>query len=231
MSITGEPDGEPQKVGVALVDVITGLFATVGILAALRHRDATGEGQRVDVDLLSACSPRSSTRAPRTRPAEWCRGGWATRHPSIAPYELLPAADGDLVLAVGNDRQFAALCEVLGAPGLAGDERFATNADRVAHRDALRDRARAAPIATSDRSMDRGAYRGRCPGGRGQRHRRGVRARREARPRADRRGAGREGPHSVGCPATRSDSPRRRRTIAPLRLRCRQSVLQPTNWG
>ena len=130
MSITGEPDGEPQKVGVALVDVLAGLFATVGILAALRHRDATGEGQRVEVDLLVlAARRRSSTRARPTRPAGVVPERMGNQHPSIAPYELLRCADGDLVLAVGNDRQFAALCEVLGAPELADDARFATNPD------------------------------------------------------------------------------------------------------
>jgi crotonobetainyl-CoA:carnitine CoA-transferase CaiB-like acyl-CoA transferase len=138
MSITGAPDGEPQKVGVALVDVLAGLFATVGILAALRHRDATGEGQRVEIDLLS-----SLLAALVNQGSAYTSGGtvprrMGNRHPSIAPYELLPAADGDLVVAVGNDRQFAALCEVVGAPGLARDPRFATNATRVENRDALR---------------------------------------------------------------------------------------------
>lgn len=138
MSITGAPDGDPQKVGVALVDVITGLFATTGILAALRHRDATGDGQRVEVDLLSSLLAALVNQA-----SAYTVGGVVGRrmgnaHPSIAPYDLYAAADGDLVLAVGNDKQFTALCEVLGAPELAGDARFATNPQRVAHRDELR---------------------------------------------------------------------------------------------
>jgi crotonobetainyl-CoA:carnitine CoA-transferase CaiB-like acyl-CoA transferase len=137
MSITGTPDGEPQKVGVALVDVLAGLFASVGILAALQHRTATGEGQRVDVDLLS-----SLLAALVNQGSAYTAGGvvparMGNEHPSIAPYELLPCADGDLVLCVGNDRQFAALCAVVGAPELAGDARFATNAARVEHRSAL----------------------------------------------------------------------------------------------
>ena len=131
MSITGEPDGDPQKVGVALVDVLAGLFATVGILAALRHRDATGEGQRVEVDLLS-----SLLAALVNQGAAYTAGGvvperMGNQHPSIAPYELLRCADGDLVLAVGNDRQFAALCEVLGAPELA-ERRALRHATRTA---------------------------------------------------------------------------------------------------
>jgi crotonobetainyl-CoA:carnitine CoA-transferase CaiB-like acyl-CoA transferase len=134
MSITGAPDGEPQKVGVALVDVIAGLFSAVGILAALRHRDATGEGQRVEVDLLSALLGALVNQASAYTAGGVVAGRMGNQHPSIAPYELLRAADGELVVAVGNDRQFAALCEVLGVAELAGDERFATNPARVAHR-------------------------------------------------------------------------------------------------
>ncbi|GAY07291.1 CaiB/BaiF CoA-transferase family protein [Pseudonocardia sp. N23] len=137
MSITGEPDGEPQKVGVALVDVLAGLFASVGVLAALRHRDATGQGQRVEVDLLS-----SLLAALVNQGAAYTVGGvvpqrLGNRHPSIAPYELIACADRDLALAVGNDRQFRALCGVTGLDDLADDPRFATNPARVAHRDLL----------------------------------------------------------------------------------------------
>jgi crotonobetainyl-CoA:carnitine CoA-transferase CaiB-like acyl-CoA transferase len=140
MSITGEPDGEPQKVGVALVDVITGLFAAVGILAALRHRERTGEGQRVEVDLLSCLLAALVNQGSAYTLAGAVGRRMGNAHPSIAPYELYATGDGDLVLAVGNDKQFAALCAVLGASGLAGDERFATNEARVAHRDALKGR-------------------------------------------------------------------------------------------
>jgi len=136
MSITGERDGEPQKVGVALVDVITGLFASVGILAALRHRERTGEGQRVEVDLLSCLLAALVNQGSAYTLAGVVGGRMGNAHPSIAPYELYPTGDGDVVLAVGNDRQFGALCEVVGLR--ADDERFATNAARVEHRDALR---------------------------------------------------------------------------------------------
>ncbi len=138
MSITGAPDGEPQKVGVALVDVLAGLFASVGILAALRHRDATGEGQLVEVDLLSALLAALVNQASAFTIAGVVPGRLGNAHPSISPYELYETADGDLVLAVGNDRQFAALCEVIGAPELATDGRFETNGDRVDNREALR---------------------------------------------------------------------------------------------
>jgi crotonobetainyl-CoA:carnitine CoA-transferase CaiB-like acyl-CoA transferase len=138
MSITGAAGGEPQKAGVALVDVVAGLFAATGILAALRHRERTGEGQRVEIDLLSSLLAALVNQGSAYTLAGAVGGRMGNAHPSIAPYELLPTGDGDLVLAVGTDRQFAALCATLGAPELAGDERFATNGARVAHRDALR---------------------------------------------------------------------------------------------
>jgi crotonobetainyl-CoA:carnitine CoA-transferase CaiB-like acyl-CoA transferase len=138
MSITGRPDGEPQKVGVALVDVIAGLFAGVGILAAVRHRERTGEGQRIEVDLLSSLLAALVNQGSAFTLAGEVAGRMGNAHPSIAPYELFAAADGDLVLAVGNDRQFRALAETLGVPGLADDPRFATNAARVAERTELR---------------------------------------------------------------------------------------------
>ncbi|MGI8713507.1 MAG: CaiB/BaiF CoA transferase family protein [Solirubrobacteraceae bacterium] len=138
MSITGSPDGEPQKVGVAVVDVLAGLFASVGILAALRHRDATGEGQRVEVDLFSALLAALVNQGSAFTLAGVVPERMGNAHPSISPYELYPAAEGELVLAVGNERQFAALCDVLGAPELTGDERFGSNARRVENRTVLR---------------------------------------------------------------------------------------------
>ncbi|MET7475622.1 CoA transferase [Streptomyces sp. NPDC005648] len=139
MSVTGEADGEPTKAGVALVDVITGLHACLGILAALRHRDATGEGQRVEVNLLGSLLSAMVNQASAFAVAGTVPGRLGNAHPSIAPYETFPTADRPIALAVGNDRQFAALATTLGAPGLATDPRFRTNADRVAHRAALRD--------------------------------------------------------------------------------------------
>ncbi|MFD5337564.1 CaiB/BaiF CoA transferase family protein [Streptomyces hawaiiensis] len=139
MSVTGTADGEPVKAGVALVDVITGLHASLGILAALRHRDATGEGQRVEVNLLGSLLSAMVNQASAFAVAGVVPGRMGNAHPSIAPYETLPTADRPLALAVGNDRQFAALAEAVGDPALALDDRFRTNADRVAHRAELRD--------------------------------------------------------------------------------------------
>ncbi len=138
MSITGDPGGEPQKVGVALVDVLAGLFASVGILAALRHRDRTGQGQLVEIDLLSSLLAALVNQGSAHTSGGVTPARMGNRHPSIAPYELIPCADHEIALAVGNDRQFAALCEVIGAPGLAAETRFATNPARVEHRDELR---------------------------------------------------------------------------------------------
>jgi crotonobetainyl-CoA:carnitine CoA-transferase CaiB-like acyl-CoA transferase len=138
MSITGDPEGEPQKVGVALVDVLAGLFATVGVIAALRHRDRTGQGQHVQIDLLSSLLAALVNQGAAYTAAGTVPARMGNRHPSIAPYELLRCADRELALAVGNDRQFAALCRVLGIPALGDDARFATNSARVGHRDELR---------------------------------------------------------------------------------------------
>src|ERR1700729_695586 len=138
MSITGAPDSQPQKVGVAVVDVLAGLFASVGILAALRHRDATGEGQRVPVDLFSSLLAALGNQGSAVTVAGVVPAGMGNAHPSISPYELYATGDGELVLAVGNERQFSALCDVLDAPELASDPRFDGNRNRVANRDALK---------------------------------------------------------------------------------------------
>ena len=137
MSVTGSPDGEPMKVGVAMVDVLAGLFATVGILVALRAREVSGEGQLVEVDLYSALLAAMVNQGSAYTIAGVVPERLGNRHPSISPYEVYPTAEGELVLAVGNDRQFAALCEELTAPALATDPRFATNPARVEHRTEL----------------------------------------------------------------------------------------------
>jgi crotonobetainyl-CoA:carnitine CoA-transferase CaiB-like acyl-CoA transferase len=134
MSVTGEPEGEPLKVGVALVDVIAGLYAAVGILAALEHRRESGEGQLVEVDLLSGLLAGLVNQSSAYTVAGVVPGRMGNRHPSIAPYELLRCGEGELVLAVGNDRQFRELCEAIGEPALAADQRFATNPARVENR-------------------------------------------------------------------------------------------------
>lgn len=141
MSITGErdnaPGGGPQKVGVALADVLAGMYATVAVLAALAHRDQTGTGQHIDLALLDvqlAClANQAMNYLVSGKPPE--RLGNA--HPNIVPYQVFAAADGYLILAVGNDRQFARFCELVGRPELASDERFARNAARVQYRETL----------------------------------------------------------------------------------------------
>lgn len=137
MSVTGPDAATPTKVGVAVVDVVTGLHAALGILAALRHRDRTGEGQQVEVNLLSSLLSALTNQTSGYVAAGFVPQALGNRHPSIAPYEVFDASDRQLVLAVGNDRQFASLVEVLGAPTLSSDGRFASNSARVAHRDGL----------------------------------------------------------------------------------------------
>ncbi|UOQ56251.1 CoA transferase [Leucobacter allii] len=146
MSITGQSDaagGEPTKVGVALVDILTGLNSVIGIQAALRARDTAGSpvagrGQHVKVTLLGSLLSALANQASSTLETGVAPGRMGNAHPSIAPYETLAAADQPIALAVGTDGQFARLCGVLGIPELADDERFRTNPQRVAHREALR---------------------------------------------------------------------------------------------
>lgn len=140
MSITGEPDGEPQKVGVALVDVVAGLFTAIGILAALRSRDQTGCGQHVKVDLLSSLLASLVNQASAFTVGGSVPGRMGNSHPSISPYELYPCKNGtQLVLAVGTDGQFRDLCQSLpDGSGLSDETRFATNASRVENREQLR---------------------------------------------------------------------------------------------
>ena len=137
MSITGEPGGPPAKVGVALVDVLTGLHAAIGILAALRERDRSGRGQVVQVNLLSSLISSLVNQGAAYINGAGVPTAMGNRHPSIAPYETLDARDAPIAVAVGNDRQFAAMAACLGRPELAADPRFTVNRDRVANRAAL----------------------------------------------------------------------------------------------
>lgn len=138
MSITGSAQGEPQKVGVALVDVLAGLFATVGILTAVLHSRETHQGQRVEIDLLSSLLAALVNQSASFTAAGVVPTRMGNQHPSIAPYELFKTASEDLVLAVGTDKQFASTCDVLGLSMLALDAEFATNTSRVANRVELR---------------------------------------------------------------------------------------------
>lgn len=138
MSITGPDAQHPTKVGVALVDVLTGLHCALGILAALRHRDATGVGQRVDVTLLGSLLSAMVNQSGAFVGAGVVPRAMGNAHPSIAPYEVFDTADRALAMAVGNDGQFRHCVSALGLPELAADPRFATNPARVQRRVALR---------------------------------------------------------------------------------------------
>lgn len=138
MSVTGSPESEPSKVGVALVDVVTGQNAVIGILTALRALDDTGVGQRVEVNLLSSLLSGLVNQASSTLATGLAPQRMGNAHPSIAPYETLATADGPLAVAVGNDKQFRALTRVLSVPELGSDPRFADNSCRVTHREELK---------------------------------------------------------------------------------------------
>jgi formyl-CoA transferase len=137
MSITGEAQGEPMKVGVGVADIVCGLYAATGILAALRHRDATGEGQHIDIALVDATLSWLTNQGLNylTSGISPTRAGNA--HPNIVPYQVFATADGHVIVAVGNDSQYARFCDYLGQPGWATDPRFATNTARLANRDVL----------------------------------------------------------------------------------------------
>lgn len=141
MSVTGRPDDEPGggplKAGIPITDLSTGLYATISVLAALQHRGRTGEGQYIDLALLDSQVALLANQA-----SGWMNGGMEPRrmgnqHPTITPYQDFHCADGDILIALGNDRQFAKLCEVLGLPELASDPRFAVSAPRSDNREAL----------------------------------------------------------------------------------------------
>jgi crotonobetainyl-CoA:carnitine CoA-transferase CaiB-like acyl-CoA transferase len=138
MSLTGSPDGPGYRAGISVFDVMAGNHAVIGILAALRHRDATGAGQHVEVNLLS-----SALTGLVNHSSAWVAGGvvpyrMGNAHPSVFPYEPFPTADNDLIVIAANDRQFQRLCTALGVPDLAEDARFLHNGDRTANREELR---------------------------------------------------------------------------------------------
>jgi crotonobetainyl-CoA:carnitine CoA-transferase CaiB-like acyl-CoA transferase len=135
MAMTGEEGRPPVKLPVAYIDVLTGLHAAVGALAALRRAAATGQGARLDVSLFDVALASAVNQAQGVLLTGEAPRRLGSGHPSIVPYQSFEAADGALVLAVGNDGQFSRLCGVLGVPAMAADERYATNAARVAHRD------------------------------------------------------------------------------------------------
>jgi formyl-CoA transferase len=141
MSITGErddrPGGGPQKAGVAISDLFTGLYAAIGVLAALEQRHRSGRGQQIDLGLLDVIVAAMANMNTNYLASGVAPKRWGNAHPNIVPYQTFAVADGHIILAVGNDGQFRKFCEVAGCGALADDARFATNPQRVAHRDAL----------------------------------------------------------------------------------------------
>ncbi len=151
MSITGAPDGPGYRLGVAIVDIVSGMFSAYGIAVALLARERTGRGQYIDVGMLDAAAALLTYQAGIHFTTGEAPGRLGNRHPSITPYETLEAADGELVVAVGNDQLWRTFCGVIGAEALADDARFRTNKDRVTAREALRpllvERMRTRPAA------------------------------------------------------------------------------------
>ncbi|THK35920.1 CoA transferase [Ensifer sp. MPMI2T] len=137
MDLTGEPDREPQKIGVAFADIFTGLYGVIAVQAALAQRERTGEGQQIDMALLDCMTGVLANQALNFLVSGKAPRRLGNAHPNIAPYQVFPTADGHLIVAVGNDRQFVKFCDVLGRADLASDERYLTNAGRVQHRDIL----------------------------------------------------------------------------------------------
>jgi crotonobetainyl-CoA:carnitine CoA-transferase CaiB-like acyl-CoA transferase len=137
MDLTGAPEGEPMKVGVAFADIFTGLYAVIGIQAALAARERTGRGQLVDMALLDAQVGVLANQASNYLVSGKAPHRLGNAHPNIVPYQVFPAADSHIIIATGNDRQFADVCRILGVPQLASDQRFVTNASRVRNRNDL----------------------------------------------------------------------------------------------
>ncbi|VVD59409.1 CaiB/BaiF CoA transferase family protein [Pandoraea anhela] len=137
MSLTGAPDGQPMKVGVGIADVMTGMYAVVGILAALRHRDQCGEGQHIDISLLDTQISWLVNGAANYLTDGQLPKRLGNGHPNIVPYQVFETSDDSMILAVGNDRQFAKFCQIAGLDHLIGDPMFSTNPQRVINRDAV----------------------------------------------------------------------------------------------
>jgi len=137
MSVTGEPDGAPQKAGVPISDLMAGMYASVGVSAALRHREMTGEGQHIDIGMLDTSVATLSIMGANYLATDEVPQRLGNSHPNITPYQSFKTADGDIILAVGNDGQFERFCRFSGVPELCANSRFATNSNRVRNRDAL----------------------------------------------------------------------------------------------
>jgi crotonobetainyl-CoA:carnitine CoA-transferase CaiB-like acyl-CoA transferase len=157
MSVTGEPDGQPQKVGVAVTDIFTGLYASNAILAALHLRAQTGQGQHIDMSLMDSATAVMANQAMNYLATGVAPVRLGNAHPNLMPYQVFDCADGWIIIATGNDAQYRRLCTLLGLPALAEHPDYLTNADRVAHREALTDR-----LTSATRAMTKAALLAAC---------------------------------------------------------------------
>ncbi|SIS84114.1 Crotonobetainyl-CoA:carnitine CoA-transferase CaiB [Roseivivax lentus] len=144
MSITGDPDGQPQRAGVAVTDLFTGLYSVVGILSAVEQRHRTGRGQHIDMALLDCAVAATANQALNYLSTGTPPGRTGNYHPNLTPYQVFEVADGHIIIATGNDGQYRRLCALLGVPEMAEAPHFLTNADRIAHRAEMTDRLTAA---------------------------------------------------------------------------------------
>lgn len=137
MSVTGEPDGQPQKVGVAVTDIFTGIYAATAILAAVHQRQTSGQGQHIDMALLDVATAIMANQAMNYLTTGTAPGKMGNAHPNLAPYAVFDCADGWIIIATGNDGQYRRLCDLLGLPAMGTAPEFATNADRITNRAAM----------------------------------------------------------------------------------------------
>jgi crotonobetainyl-CoA:carnitine CoA-transferase CaiB-like acyl-CoA transferase len=170
MSVTGRPDdapgGGPMKVGIPISDLVTGLYATVSILAALAHRDRTGQGQHIDMALLDTQVALLANQASNYLNGGMIPGRRGNEHPNTVPYQDFACSDGDILVALGNDRQFRAFCALIGVPDLPDDPRFVDNAGRSVNRRALQDAMRPAIATWASADLIAAMQRAKLPGGR-----------------------------------------------------------------
>lgn len=165
MDLTGDPSGEPQKIGVAFADIFTGLYGVIGIQAALAERERSGLGQHVDLSLLDCMTGVLANQAMNFLASGNCPTRLGNAHPNIVPYQVFPVSDGHIIIACGNDRQYATLCTILDVPELIEDMRFVANSDRVANRDALTELLTAACLKWVKWDLLAALEKGGVPGG------------------------------------------------------------------
>ncbi|MBT3142568.1 CoA transferase [Phaeobacter gallaeciensis] len=165
MDLTGDPNGEPQKIGVAFADIFTGLYGVIGIQAALAERDRSGMGQHVDLSLLDCMTGVLANQGMNFLASGECPKRLGNAHPNIVPYQVFPVKDGHIIIACGNDRQYGTLCDILNVSELVKDPRFLSNADRVVHRAELTDILTKACLLWMKEDLLEALEKGAVPGG------------------------------------------------------------------